>query len=711
MPVKLSRLELERILADIRNEPPWRKEAAKAADYYDSLQITAKDKQDMEERGLAPLFRNLIAPSIDLVLGMEAKSRRDLKLSADRDEDAEAVEAVQIKLKGAERSSRFDVACSDAYAETVKTGLSWIECGWESDPFRPRYRARKVARTEIWWDWRSRENDLSDARYLVRRRWVDADVLPLYFPNKAKLIEGLEGHHPDFTGFDADIPAQSEMINVIEAASSSTLARAEWYDAERRQYALYEVWYRHWVRGTVLRLADDQVIEYDKGNLAQAIAIAMGQAVPEPATFTRMRLSWWCGPVQLDDLASPLPHNNFPYTPVWGIREDRSGMPYGLIRRMMSPQDEINARLSKMMWLLSAKRVIADSDAADMPWHDVVEEAGRPDALILLNPRRVNKSADALRVESDTPLTAQQFSVLQDATQAIRDASGIQEPMMGGSTGALRSGAAVTSLIEQGSTTLAEINDNYATAKKLAGEQLLALVVADLGTQPHTVAVNFRGQQRQVVLNQLKLDPDIGGEVLTNAPAHLLMRVDLTDVPDTPSYRAQVFQQLTELTKSLPPELQALIADMVVRNADIPNAAELADRIARFVGVEQSAPRTPEEAQQRAAEQQAAQQAQALEQAAAEAEVMATRAKAEKDFASAQQSRAAMMNTQHKSILDEQRLALDQDQQALDAVDQALAREQASDKLQLDARKIEVDAKNKAAQMRAAKKSPASSKR
>lgn len=50
-----------------------------------------------------------------------------------------------------------------------------------------------------------------------------------------------------------------------------------------------------------------------------------------------------CGP-------SPYRHQKFPYVPFWGKKEDRTGVPYGLVRGMMYMQDNANATNSKLRW-------------------------------------------------------------------------------------------------------------------------------------------------------------------------------------------------------------------------------------------------------------------------------------------------------------------------------------------------------------------------
>jgi hypothetical protein len=54
-------------------------------------------------------------------------------------------------------------------------GLGWVEVARESDPFKFPYRCTAVHRNEIFWDMLDREPGLPKARYLVRRRWTDAD--------------------------------------------------------------------------------------------------------------------------------------------------------------------------------------------------------------------------------------------------------------------------------------------------------------------------------------------------------------------------------------------------------------------------------------------------------------------------------------------------------------------------------------------------------
>ncbi|KFK48004.1 hypothetical protein JS87_23870, partial [Vibrio vulnificus] len=59
-----------RILSDIDGQPDWRSAAKVANAYYDGDQLSPKVREKLEERGQPTTVHNLIAPTIDGVLGM-----------------------------------------------------------------------------------------------------------------------------------------------------------------------------------------------------------------------------------------------------------------------------------------------------------------------------------------------------------------------------------------------------------------------------------------------------------------------------------------------------------------------------------------------------------------------------------------------------------------------------------------------------------------
>ncbi|MCG5526851.1 MULTISPECIES: hypothetical protein [Halorhodospira] len=654
----LPRERIEQILTDLRYEPAWRAEAAREADFYDGNQLDTETMQRMRELGIAPIVVNLIRPTIDTVLGLEARTRTDPIVRGEDDQATEVAEALNVKLQEAVRLARFNTGCSEAHESQVKVGIGWLEVSRESDPFKYPYRVQAVHRDEIWFDYRSRDPMLRDARYLVRKRWYDADDLEGHFPRHKRLIRQSVAQRP---AWDDPNAVDVSLGRSWEIEQTTSLQEEEWLDTERHRLALYEVWYRVHTDMWVLDLPDGRVVELNREDRRHLNAVAAGLVTPRKARSFRLRVAYYLGPHQLADRPSPYTHGHFPYVPFFGYREDRSGAPYGLIRAMKSPQEEVNARRSKMLYNLSTRRVIADRDAVD-DHAQAAQEVARSDAYIITNPSRQN--ANGFNVDTDARLNPQQFEVMQEAKQNIQDASGLFHEMMGRGAGSGQSGEAIKSLVEQGQQVLGKIIENYQDGRRLAAELLMSMLVEDLGqkTDLPVRVESVTGEVKDVLLNHPEHD-ELGYEYRTNDILKLRTQVALDETPSSTTYRQHLLARMMELTQTLPPELQAAVMDIIIEASDLPNRKEFVERIRAVTGMGGGSkqPQTEEEAlqaqQQAEAEQRQAemqQQAAELELREREARVRDLEARAEKAMADAQRAiamaqKTAGVDTEHQA--------------------------------------------------------------
>lgn len=628
-PEKLSTTQLENFLDDIKNQPHWRSAANEEAAYFDNHQWSVNEIQELIDRDQPILTTNLIAPTINLLTGAEIKNRTDWVVRSERQikEDIDTAEALTVEIKEAERLSGADVACSDAYASEIKVGLGWLEVTRNPDPFKYPYQVNYIHRREIYWDWRAKDPLLDDARFLLRKRWLDEDAAKLIFPRHRDLIKHSVR---DWAGWDDMMQSADEnLINEYGVKIESNIDETDWLDTSRRRVCINELWYRIWKRGLILRTKNNEVYEFDKRNPGHRAAIVQGAGSVEEAIFPKTRLSFWMGPHRVEDMPTPLKHSRFPYTPFFGYREDKNNTPFGLIRYMKSPQDEVNARKAKLMFLLAAKRVIADADAVDNH-DDVREEVARPDAYIKTNPDRVNK--DGFKVETELGLSAQQMDVMVDAKQSIQDVVGVYKAMLGQS-GAADSGVAINSLIEQGFTNMSKLNSNFMAARTRTGELLLSLIMADLeGREKHVKVVKAGlGKPKNIYLNRSFIDETSGTLMISNDTTKIRTKLVLDDVPQTPTYRAQQFKYLMEISKSLPEDVQRLMAPSLIEYSDMPGRADIAKNVKQMMGVPQDPDEMTDEEKKQAEDDQAKQaEAAALEKANAEAEVKKIEADARK---------------------------------------------------------------------------------
>jgi hypothetical protein len=308
---------------------------------------------------------------------------------------------------------------------------------------------------------------------------------------------------------------------------------------------LSELWYRHFEEGYVLALPDGKAIEYREENPYHQMAVVQGRVQVQKSLLARTRVSIWLGPHKLMDVPSPLPNTDFPYVPFWCFRKDRSRAPYGLIRDMRGPQDQIIDLDILLYEVLNSVKVEVDNDALDLSqnsYHEVAQNVSSLRSMTVLNAQRRN--AAGFKVTREYQLAAQVFQLMQERKRRIEEVGGIYRAMLGADTTAT-SGVAINSLVEQGSTVLAEPNDNFRYARRMVGQQLLALIKQDMLGNASAVAIKRGAGQKTVYFNrQIVTD---AGPVVENDIATAQVKVVLEDIPATPSFRAQQLRSFSQI--------------------------------------------------------------------------------------------------------------------------------------------------------------------
>lgn len=562
------------ILGDIDSQPDWRTPATKACAYYDGDQLAAEIRQILRDRGQPDIVHNMIGPTIDGVLGLEARSRSDLMVSADDEQGEELAKALNEKFKDYWRLSNADRACSDSYASQLKAGLGWVEVVRNSIPFKEPYRIKFIHRREVWWDWNSVEADRSDARWLMRRKWLDLDEAMATFPKHKDILKESVNRWEDYLHtVDKEHTEEHNLTSAWNVEQQWSRKQSEWLDQERKRVLLQVLYYKVWNRAHVLTLQNGRITEYDPKNPVHVAAVESGRVKVEVKAFPKCREAWFIGPHRIIDRPCDAPDGMFPLIAFIGYQKDSCGSPYGLISRMIPAQDGINARVIRLNYLLQARRVIADEDATELSRKRLQEEVEKPDGYIPLNPDRRNKlkASDAISIQNDVGIAAQQFNLMQHDMKLIQDCAGVYNSMLGQDSNAT-SGVAIANLVEQGTTTLAELNDNFHYSRNKVGELLLAYIIEDLKPQNNvqiTVNRDDKERRKQVVINE----PNQEGK-RNNDVARWRGHIALAPVKATPTYRQQQATLLSNTMNRIPPEAQAALLPMLVELMDIPNKEE-----------------------------------------------------------------------------------------------------------------------------------------
>ncbi|AEZ50861.1 portal protein [Burkholderia phage DC1] len=609
---------------ELSRQEPNRAEMATDEDYYDNIQWTQDEIEELKERGQAPTVYNVIAQSVNWIIGSEKRGRSDFKVLPRRKDGGKAAERKTALLKYLSDVNHLPFERSMAFEDAVKAGIGWLESQVQDEnDGEPLYAGAESWRN-ILWDSTYRRLDMDDCRYIFRVKWVDLDVAVAIFPNRRAQLEAAAVDNYETWGAD-DIDGDDAMdSSEYERSMNNVAAGAVTY--ARKRVRMIEAWFRMPVRVQRLRgpRSDFRGEIYDPNDERHQAEIASGRAVLAVSPMMRMHCAImttrdliWAGP-------SPYRHNRYPFTPIWGFRRARDGMPYGVIRFMRGMQDDVNKRLSKALYILSTNKVIMDEGAVD----DIEEfrrEAARPDAVIQ------KKQGKQLELNVDRDLAPAHLELASRSMQMIQQVGGVTDELLGRSTNAV-SGVAIQARQEQGSVATNKLFDNLRLAFQQHGEKELSLIEQYMTEEKQFRITNSRGNPEYVTINSGLPEDDI-----TRTKADFII--------DEAEWRATMRQaavaELLELIGKMPPQIAIAMLDLLVENMDIPNRDELVKRIRAINGQkdpDQDEP-TPEEIQREQAQQQEQQYQDAMALAALrEAEAKAARAEAEaiKTRASAQ---------------------------------------------------------------------------
>ena len=576
--------EYKEYLDEIEQQPVWRAAADKEADYADGNQLDTDLLRAQAERGIPPAIEDLIGPALLSIQGYEAKTRTDWRVTPNGQPGGQDVaDALNFKLNEAERNSKADKACSNAFRPQIAVGIGWVEVARESNPFKYPYRCNAVHRNEIHWDFAAQEDDLSDARYLLRRRWMHPARAARSFPkHKAVILEAGKHGSNWWSQFDVSSLDGGDSTGLRnawhDAARSGSVSEARWYDATSKEICIGELWYRRWVEVGVITTPDGRVVEYDQNNPAHNYALATGLTKYTKAVVARVRRSYWMGPHMLHDSESPYSHSHFPYVPFWGFREDSTRVPYGYVRGVIYQQDSLNSGTATLRWGMGAVRTERTKGAVAMTDAQFRKQVARRDADIILDAQHMAQQGARFEVKRDYELTQQHFAMLDSARAAIDRMS---PAAFSGRDGTATSGLQEQTQVEQANQSLGAVMDNFRTGRTQVGEMLLSMLIEDMGEQEQVVVIEGDAvtEDRSVVINKPEVDPDTGYAYLSNDLQRTRLLVGLEDVPSSATYRGQQLNALSELAKSLPEQYRAAITPYLVALTDAPFKRQLIETL------------------------------------------------------------------------------------------------------------------------------------
>jgi len=467
----------------------------------------------------------------------------------------------------------------------------------------------------MWYDSLGVQRDLSDSRYLFRDKWVDLDVAIAAMPDRKNelmarsefndLSEDSEEFYDIAMYYDPgrntnnDLGFDGAQYDALSQTTSNRRARVK----------LIEAWYlrpcecqiftvdRYAMPEETEHLSGLNGEEFDGENEEMEEAINTGLAQITETSRLLMFCAIFIKGSLLQNIRSPYKHQKFPFTPIWAYRNGSDNTPYSPIRPCRDPQEDLNKRFSKSLYLLSTNRIIMDKGAVD-DVEELREEAADPAGII------EKKPGSELTIDRDISLAREHIMLANADMQYIQSISGVTGENLGEETNAT-SGKAIEARQSEGSATTTELFDNLRYAIQIQGEKQLSLI-EQYYDYPKIIRIT---DDRDVVDFETINTPSSDGSEIENDIAN--NKADfVVGVQDwRQSLRVAMSEQVSQMMAGMSSDVAIQFLDLVFDLMDLPGKEEWVNRARQMNGQKdpQKEP-TPEEQQQLQAQQQAQQE-------------------------------------------------------------------------------------------------------
>lgn len=501
---------------------PARAESEQARDYYDGRQLSEAEKRVLKQRKQPEVVKNRIKRKIDYLRGLERQGRTDPKAYPRTPQDEQDADVCTDALRYVKADQNLDVKRSSVFENMLVEGFGGVECGAAKnargaiDP-----KLTYLPWDRIFYDPNSAAHDFSDARYMGFITWMDAEDA------KAR---------PEWAG-------KEKVIDDTMARPMSSGTGSETYDDKPR--------WKSWADPTRKRIRVVTMYYKRDGQWMRCEFTLAGHLTdPAPSPY-------------LDENGQP--ENAMILQSAY---VDRDNDRYGVVRDMISTQDEVNKRGSKALHLLNSRQARIAAGALNK--EEIRRELARPDGVVIAD-------TGDFEVLGNGNEVAGHLNLMRDALAEL-DATGPTATMQGRSQSADQSGRAILALQQGGMVEMTPLLDNlrhfsirlYRAAwnrirQFWTEERWLRLTddennvrfaginvtKADLAAQKIKAALKageIDAATAQQYALQVKADPSMQGRA--NVVAELDVDIDIDEQNETPTLQYEQFQTLAQLAQS-----------------------------------------------------------------------------------------------------------------------------------------------------------------
>lgn len=602
-------------------------EMAKKCDaYYRGDQWDAADIAALDAEGRPALTINTILPTVNTVLGEQSTRRADIQFKPRRGGDAEVAHTLNRLYLQIADNNKLDWVEQQVFSDgLILDGRGYFDVRMDfSDHVEGEIRISAKDPLDILPDPDAKDADPKTWSEVFETKWMTLDEIEeLYGKKKAGTLQFIAENGNSY-GRDS-IEYEETRFGDVDSTNDYLGAGIPGDDEYRTVKALRVIERQHKRITRIDCFVDPntgdqrEVPEAWNDRKAKKFAKEYGLSI---ITKTKRKVRWTvtCDKVVLFDDWSP--YNDFTIVPYFAFF--RRGRPFGMVRNLLSPQEQLNKIASQELHIVNTTAnsgwMVESGSLVGMTVDDL-EEHGAETGLVVEYARGTNPPLKIQPNQIPTGLDR----ISQKAALNIKAISGINDSMLGTDSAEV-SGVAIQAKQNRGAIMIQVPLDNLRKTRQYLAEKVLNLIQT-FYTEERIIQVTNEDDplkpREEMVINQQTPEGRIINDLTLGEYDVIVATAPARDSFDEVQFAEAL--NLRQVGVAIPD-------DAIIEYSHLARKGELAKRIRMMTGVEQS----PEQMEFAAMQQDMAMQQLQLEIAKLDAEVKKIQSEAAVNIAKVQ---------------------------------------------------------------------------
>jgi hypothetical protein len=334
----------------------WRTEARDLYDFIAGRQWDDEDAAQLREEMRPVVTFNVAGKYMDAVTGLQINNRQDIRYFPRENGDAKVNELMTGAVSWCRDQSNMIDEETDAFYDSVLTGLGWME-GYLDKDLEPDGIAagRRVDNMEMLPDPSARQRNLEDAKYVIRERLVDHEEYREIFGEYADdytddgiAVEELGNEIDEDTGIQI-IPSPHDYGDTEGSGSGERLSKGK---CPVQDYQFWRRELRYVIAHPAMGSQELTKSEYEaqKGNLDKLLEA--GEQVQVKKITKKVFYRAWFSKGKMGPYGESPYQGGFTYHAITGKRDRNKQCWYGLGRAMTDAQRWTNKFFSTILYCL-----------------------------------------------------------------------------------------------------------------------------------------------------------------------------------------------------------------------------------------------------------------------------------------------------------------------------------------------------------------------